>query len=243
MQWDAGAYIAGAVTVPLLLYTGYLQQQLSGHPVSVLTVLILAVGGIGVFAFIVWRILSSTREIWSRTLGLEAEMAAAEEINRLMLSGYTTFHDVPGGKEFNIDHVIVGPAGVFAVETKGRAKRAKGSGKAGATVRYDGHALDFPQWRETRPLEQAVANAAWVRDWLSKAVGEPVPVRPILLLPGWWVERTARGEVMVGNAKEIEQMVTGSRPADRIPGVLQKRIVHQLDQRCRDVEPKAYSNK
>lgn len=119
---------------------------------------------------------------------------------------------------------------------------AKGSGKAGATVRYDGHALDFPQWRETWPLEQAVANAAWIRDWLTKAVGEPVPVRPILLLPGWWVERKGRGEVMVGNAKEIGQMVTGGRPAGRISDVLQKRIVHQLDQRCRDVEPGAYSN-
>lgn len=54
-------------------------------------------------------------------------MAAAEEINQLMRQGFTTFHDVPAEPGFNIDHVIVGPTGVFAVETKGgRVRRDTG---------------------------------------------------------------------------------------------------------------------
>ena len=41
-----------------------------------------------------------------------------------MRDGFAVFHDVPGDKAFNVDHVVIGPQGVFAVETKGRGKPA-----------------------------------------------------------------------------------------------------------------------
>jgi len=34
-----------------------------------------------------------------------------------MLDGYHVYHDFPA-ERFNIDHVVVGPAGAFAIETK-----------------------------------------------------------------------------------------------------------------------------
>jgi homoserine kinase len=47
----------------------------------------------------------------------------AEEINLLMLDGCRVFHDVPIEPYGNIDHVIVAPSAVYAVETKTRRKR------------------------------------------------------------------------------------------------------------------------
>ena len=222
--------MAIALALPPMLYAMYLQQRLNGRPVNSITVAVYLTVGIAVFGFVAWRIVFAIRKVRNETLGLEAEMAAAEEINRLMQRGYTTFHDVPGGKDFNIDHVIVGPTGVYAVETKGRPKKARGTGKA----------LHFPEWRETKPLDQVTANAQWLRNWLTKAVGEQVTVCPVLLLPGWWVERTGRGDVLVGNAKEVAQMVGFDRGSGSLAESLQKRIAHQLDQRCRNLEPKAY---
>ena len=40
--------------------------------------------------------------------------------------------------KFNIDHVIIGPAGVYAVETKARRKPETGKGRSDARVVYDG---------------------------------------------------------------------------------------------------------
>jgi len=134
----------------------------------------------------------------------------------------------------HIDHVILGLTDAFAVETKGRLKQSRGSGKACGTVRHDGKALKFSDRRETKPVEQANRTAAW----LAKAVGEPVPVRAVLLLPGWWVERAGRGDVLVGNAKEIGRVVAPNRNMPSSGSSLQTRIVHQLDQCRRNIEPR-----
>ena len=71
-----------------------------------------------------WKLHALMRRYRTLKLGYEAEAAAAEELNRLMRHGYWVFHDVPGDKAFNIDHVVVGPNGVFGVETKGARSRA-----------------------------------------------------------------------------------------------------------------------
>ena len=52
------------------------------------------------------------------------ERVVAEHLNQLIAEGYTVFHDVPCGFKkgkkmlFNIDHLLVGKKGIFAVETK-----------------------------------------------------------------------------------------------------------------------------
>jgi len=171
-------------------------------------------------------------------LGLDAELAVGQELNQLMLNGCRVYHDFPA-ENFNIDHVVVGPGGVYAVETKGRAKPDKGRGTADAKVEYDGAKLKFPDWYEVKPLEQAKRQAEWLSRWLSSAVGSPVSVAPALALPGWYVERTASGGVTVFNGKNP---VFLARPNGRRNlGEQQiQQIAHQVEQCCRDIEPTAY---
>lgn len=168
-------------------------------------------------------------------LGYDAEIAVAQELNRLMLRGYHVYHDVPG-KKFNIDHVIVGPAGVFAVETKGRLKPTTSNRAADAQVVYDGKRLQFPDRFESKPLQQAQRQGKWLSHWLSSATGEPVKVRPVVALPGWFVKRTAPNGIPVVNPKQIEGLLKISNgPA--LDAKLIGRIVHQLEQLCRNVQP------
>jgi len=172
-------------------------------------------------------------------LGLDAELAVGQELNHLMVLGCRVFHDFPA-ENFNIDHVVIGPTGVIAVETKGRAKPDKGRGSADATVIYDGQILHFPDWHEKKPLDQAKRQADWLQKWLSSAVGEPVQVKPALALPGWFVERTKPGNVLVFNGKSPQFLVKQQIPNTTLnPGLIQ-RVAHQIEQRCRDVEPVAY---
>jgi len=171
-------------------------------------------------------------------LGLDAEIAVGQELNQLMLHGCRVYHDFPA-EEFNIDHVVVGPGGVFAVETKGRSKPDKGRGNIDAKVFYDGEALKFPDWNEKKPLTQARRQAVWLTKWLTSAVGEPVKALPVLALPGWFVERTRAGGVIVINGKSPFVL---ARPQGKVPldEKLIQQISHQLEQRCRDVEPVGY---
>lgn len=186
-----------------------------------------------------------TNSLWRRwqrrttlRLALDGEMATGEELNQLMLHKCRVFHDIPAG-QFNVDHVVVGPAGVFAVETKARSKAARGAGAKGATVTYDGDALVFPRWREREPLEQAKRQADWLRKWLTSAVGEPVDVKPVLALPGWFVDRKALGDVIVINPRNAT-FLAEPRGRQELSAQMIQRIAHQLEQHCRDVEPLAF---
>lgn len=172
-------------------------------------------------------------------LGLDAELAVGQELNHLMAQGCLVFHDFPA-ENFNIDHVVVGPGGVVAVETKGRAKPDKGRGSVDATVVYDGQILRFPDWHEKAPLDQAKRQAEWLQKWLSSAVGEPTPVKPALALPGWFIERTKPGNVLLFNGKSPQFLAKPQRPKDNLASEMIQRISHQLEQRCRDVEAVAY---
>ena len=174
------------------------------------------------------------------TLGYEAELAMGQELNQLGRSGFHVFHDLPA-KDFNVDHIAVGSAGVFAIETKGRSKpTARLNGKSGWEVGYDGKALDFPGWRETKPLEQATRQAKWLKEWLSSAVGEPVQVQPVLALPGWYIRRTSAIGIPVITGKQVESFFKKYAGSAQLNQQLVQRIVHQLDQRCRNVAPRAY---
>ncbi len=178
-------------------------------------------------------------------LGFSGERAVGEELNGLMREGWRVFHDVPADQFGNVDHVLVGPGGVYAVETKTRRKRREKEPKiAVASQRGEAHRLFYDGERiylgtasanggDSRALEQARRQARWLGDFLAKATGEPVPVRPILTFPGWFIDRRGRGEVLVVNPAEMRGAL------DRVPvlGPAQiTRICYQLDARCRDVE-------
>jgi len=154
----------------------------------------------------------------------------------MMRKGAAVFHDVPA-EGFNIDHVVVGRVGLFAIETKGFTKSVKLKGRKRYTVVFDGQLLRFPEWSTDEPLQQAQRQAKWLERWLAGAVGEAVPVLPVLALPGWFVERHGQGSVRVYSGRELAWLV--DKPASTAPLAADqlRRIEHQLEQRCRNVTP------
>src|SRR5438876_69039 len=78
--------------------------------------LCLAIVATGVAAVGVGRLFRRFRNL---NRGERGEMKVAEVLDELRSLGYRPFHDLLG-TGYNIDHVIVGPAGVFVIETKFR---------------------------------------------------------------------------------------------------------------------------
>ena len=174
------------------------------------------------------RLLAKQRAAYR--LGFQGERFVAEELNQLMNNGFQVFHDIPFF-DYNIDHVVVGPTGVFAIETKTKRKRLA-HGKEKHKVVFDGERLNFPGGWDTAALDQARLNAKTLSQWLSSATADRITAHPILTIPGWFVERSVRSEVYVANPKQIRSYILNSNENLLSPQEIQ-RAVHQLDEKCR----------
>jgi len=179
------------------------------------------------------KLLKRLSERSNYKLGFDGERYVAEELSRLMGLNFEIYHDVPFDG-FNIDHVLVGSAGVFVVETKTRRKPVDESGNKEYRVQFDGKFLQWPWGSDNYGIEQAANNARTLSKWLCGAVGENVGVTAILTLPGWMVDRKAPFDgVYVLNPKEIYQVCSSARA--NLSDQLVRRICHQLYQKCRVV--------
>jgi hypothetical protein len=231
MNDDISAYLALCGVSPLIFNVIYL-GAFRADPATIWIPLVFWIVGCGVTLWFILKTYNLVNQRRSLRTGMAGELATGEELNRLMLDGYHVYHDFPGDR-FNIDHIVVGPQGVFAVETKARSK--KGKGKGDAVVVYDGEQLRYPTWVTKAPMQQAKALSAWLSKWMSKAVGSRVMVEPIVALPGWYVERKSGKGVPVINPKEARRFFAGGKERLLDESMI-TRICHQLEQKCRDVD-------
>ena len=123
--------------------------------------------------------------------------------NSLLRNGYWLIHDIVDDAG-NIDHAVIGPGGVFSVETKTRTKR-KGENK----VTYDGTQILVNGLAPDRdPVVQAKAAARSLQRILRDYTGTTVEVRPVVLFHEWYVEAQPRSaETWVLNEKAFVKFV------------------------------------
>jgi hypothetical protein len=130
--------------------------------------------------------LPQTTTAWSR--GAEGERRTAKHLDGLAEAGFVVLHDrkVPGYGG-NLDHLAIGPSGVWAIETK------RLSGK----VVIDGDQLRIGGRRQDRIIDQVYRQAAAIQVALRDQF-DPLglTVTPIICLHDGelpWFNRTVRG--------------------------------------------------
>ena len=175
---------------------------------------VVAVVAVGYAAFRFFRLRSRLRDL---RLGRDGEKAVGQFLQTLRERGYRVFHDVIGGN-FNVDHVLIGPAGIFTVETKTHRK-PRGNAQVyfnGETIRIDGFEPDRD------PVAQARAQARWVGDLLSESTGRKFDVRSVIVYPGWFVNSTGSKErtTWVLNPKGLPTFL------DHEPAILSPEDIH-----------------
>ena len=144
----------------------------------------LAFLGLAYAAYTLWKY---WRPLQALRLARDGEKAVGQFLELLREGGYRVFHDVLG-TGFNVDHVIVGPAGVFTIETKTFSKRSGRDLK----VQFDGERILVDGFEPDRDaVIQAKAQARWLRQLLEESAGKKFAVRPVVLFPGWWVEQSS----------------------------------------------------
>lgn len=140
--------------------------------------------GIGAIAIALWKLRRFVSMARSLHLGAQGERAVADVLNDLAGSGYRAVHDLQFDN-FNVDHVLVGPSGIYVIETKTRSK----ANVRRNTVRFDGARVQFNDgpWTDDH-VRQTKRQAQAIEELLRRYMAKASNVRPVLLYPGWWVE-------------------------------------------------------
>lgn len=154
--------------------------------------------------------LQRSAELWER--GAEGERRTADALAALPAESWTVFHDLrwPGRRFANVDHVVVGPSGVFVIDSKNWSGSITVSSNV---LRQNG-----------RAREEAVVGATES----ALAVGQLAPLlRPDLVKP---VLCFVREEPLTGWARDV--MITSTTTLVPMllsrPAVLSSDEVHHL---------------
>lgn len=141
--------------------------------------------------------------------GLEAEKSVGQYLEQFRAQGYQIFHDIPGesgGKKFNIDHVIIGPKGIFTIETKYARKPERGQTK----ISYDGKQIAINGRKvdpKRDPVVQAKAQSRDLCSLLKESTGKAFFVKPVVVYPGWYVPDLFNADVWVINPDRLGSFV------------------------------------
>jgi hypothetical protein len=199
-EWDrlVNENLPFLVFIPGMLWFVWFTQRLPiANNVSPNFWLALAIVVTGIAAIAYLRLIPKARNL---VRGERGELRVAEILDELRGSGYRVYHDlVEDG--FNNDHVVVGPTGVYAIETKFRS----GSG----VIEYrngEGLFVGNNKLEEDRdPLAQARGSARAVRERLKDDTGLNRHVKAVLVFVGdWKIKNVWRDtDVAVLSTKEL----------------------------------------
>lgn len=116
--------------------------------------------------------------------GLEGERRTREEIEPIIKDGYHILNDVPG-KKFNIDFLVIGPTGIYAIEVKNPKK----NGKEKISYQDECIFLGSRILNKPDPIEEAQRHANWIKAYLSDIKNNSFNhVKPVVLFPKHMIE-------------------------------------------------------
>jgi hypothetical protein len=202
-------FMAAAILCALsaMEWLGYLTHA-PRHPILFSVIAAIAVAAAS------WRTVDLRSRVRRLRQGRDGERAVGQFLERLRAGNAQVFHDVPG-EGFNLDHVVISPHGLYAIETKTYSKPWPD-----ARVTVDGDSVKIAgQIPDRDPIVQVSLAARWLTDKLHESTGKRFAVRGVVVFPGWFVEQPLpRGRVWVVEPKMlpgfIEQEPRSVTPED-----------------------------
>src|SRR3954447_6799771 len=156
--------------------------------------------------------LQRSADMWER--GADGEAATATALHGLTQQGWVVFHDVrwPGRQRANIDHIAVGPSGVFVVDSKNWS----GDVRVVSDVLYQG----------SRRREREVAGAAEAALAVTQLL-QGLPATPVLCfvrpepIDGWARDVMVCSTLNVATRLATQPPVLGPESIRRVTTILQ----------------------
>ncbi|HWL91263.1 MAG TPA: NERD domain-containing protein [Actinomycetota bacterium] len=129
--------------------------------------------------------------------GAEGERVTGLWLGRLP-EGWHVFHDIPVGERgANIDHLVIGPGGVFTINTKNLTGKIWVGPKS---ILHNGHRTDL--------LPKAKAEALRASRLLSAVIGRPIEARSVLaILADGWTIKEEPADVFVRGPRSAKNLM------------------------------------
>jgi hypothetical protein len=156
---------------PLVAAAGVAGQALAAHTGLPRAGLL----GLALAALVAWRLrFRSSQQARSWQRGAHGERHTARLLRRLARDGFVVFHDlaVPDS-DANVDHLAIGPTGVFVIDSK------QWTGSVH-------HSADGLAWHNYTPLDRTLATVRWEADSIGRLLG--TPATPLLCVHGAHVQ-------------------------------------------------------
>jgi len=153
--------------------------------------------------FCIYKIVKAKKHLNALKLGRDGERIVGQYLDSLRSAGYRIFHDIVA-EGFNVDHVVISPKGIYAIETKTYSKPGKGKPVVvsdGQTLLIDGRQHD------RNPVEQIKAASRWLSEMLAESTGKGFNIYPVILFPGWYVEGGLHPDLLVLNPKGFPKIL------------------------------------
>ncbi|MEV7784129.1 nuclease-related domain-containing protein [Streptomyces sp. NPDC088106] len=131
--------------------------------------------GPGLIERVVSRLLRRPTEWDGWRKGLEGEKRVGAELDRLARRGWRVLHSIPLANNVDVDHLLIGPGGVFSMNTKYHHNKVVWVGNDAVKVN---HGKPAPYARKSRAEAKRVVRV------LEHYCGFPVPVDPVLVFVG-----------------------------------------------------------
>ncbi|CAL9510848.1 nuclease-related domain-containing protein [Streptomyces sp. enrichment culture] len=148
-----------------------------------------------------WRPASEVRS-WSD--GLTGERITGKRLNRLRSRGWFILHAIQWASGSDIDHLAIGPAGVFSINSKRHR---------GKTVWYGDTAITV-NGAVQRHIAVSQSEARRVSRALSRRCAMDVPVRPVISVvhAAKLTIKNANPPVLVLAVEHLDQVLSGLSP-------------------------------
>lgn len=146
--------------------------------------------------------------------GLAGEKRVGRELRRLSAGGWFVLHSVPLPRDVDIDHLLIGPGGVFSINTKRHPDKDVWVGDDVVKVN---HGKPQPYLRKSR------AEAKRVKRVLERYCDFEVPVTPVLVFVD--IRRLDKVATLLDVRVYEERAVSALGP---LTGVFQPEQVRQL---------------
>lgn len=226
--------IAVIILPILIVITHFSYTYFSSSAESLVRTIVSAGGGLSLEGYFLCRLCGLISKRRQYQIAYEDVVITARELSQLNSQGYFVYHDVPEGSQ-QIDHLLIGTAGVMVVATKTLAKSAGNNRRTDAVVTYDGRMLHFPKYSDYKIIESVEQQADRLSRWLSETIEEDICARAILALPGWSVKRTSADGIPVVNPKQFNTLFKHIKPRPLTESAVEK-IVAEIEQHCREAD-------
>lgn len=220
-------YLGGLLVFVLLFFAAYVleaRQIFSGYPEWQLYLQLAFLIMAAAFALIeIGRTIASRQRLRLRA---DANIAVGHQLQLISTEATRVFHDVKTSAGA-IDHVVVGPTGIYAVNVVARRARS------GDNVRLSGNCLTFSRSHVNRPITDLETRTTCLAEEFETLLGYKVRVRSVIAVPGWNItEQTNQNHLLV-NETTIAILTGWKDNADLLMHDDVERLHEELRNRCR----------